>query len=191
MEGSTVEFVLLGLLHQGPRSGYDLRRILASSPLRHFSSSPGAIYPALGRLAGRKWVAVGPPGGSRRRQEFRLTARGRQSFLEWLRRPVTRDDVVIRPGDLLLRCAFMDGALPSAAIRRFLNNYAAGHGAYLEDLRRYEAEHADKMSTLGRLVFQHGVASYAGSVQWAKRALEVLDGSSETTEQRSGKRRGR
>jgi DNA-binding PadR family transcriptional regulator len=191
MVGSTLEFVLLGLLHQGPRSGYDLRRILTSSPLRHFSSSPGAIYPALRRLAERKWVAVGAPGGSRGRQEFRLTSRGRQSFLEWLRRPVTRYDVVFRPGDLLLRCSFMDGALPSAAIRRFLEDYAAGLGAYLEDLRRYEAEHGEKMSTLGRLVFQHGVADYAGSVEWAKRALEALDGSSETTKQRPGTRRGR
>jgi hypothetical protein len=138
--------------------------------MRHFSSSPGAIYPALRRLAGRKWVEVGRAGGGRKRQELRVTLRGRQAFLDWLRRPVTRDDVVSRSADLILRCAFMDPVLPPAAIRRFLRDYATHMASYLEELRRYDAEHGDAMPRLARLVFQHGVASYESSVDWARRA---------------------
>jgi DNA-binding PadR family transcriptional regulator len=175
-EGSALEFVLLGLLHQAPLSGYDLRRILTLSPMRHFSSSPGAIYPALRRLASRKWIDVGRAGGGRGRQELRANARGRRAFVNWLRRPITRDDVVLRPGDLLLRCAFLEPVLPPAAIRRFLRDYATQMAAYLEDLRRYDADHGDAMPHMARLVFRHGVASYESSVDWARRALKELAG---------------
>src|SRR5262245_36984619 len=119
MAGSPLEFMLLGLLREGPRSGYDLRQQIVQSPLRQFSSSPGAIYPALRRLAARGWVERGPAGGGRGRRELKLRARGRRAFVEWLCGPVTREDVRARPGDLLLRCAWMDGALSPRAIRRF------------------------------------------------------------------------
>ena len=49
--GSTLGYALLGLLHAGPQSGYGLRRTFVTTPLAVFSDSPGAIYPALRRLA--------------------------------------------------------------------------------------------------------------------------------------------
>ena len=47
---SLLGYALLGLLHQKPSSGYALRRVFATTPMGTFSDSPGAIYPALGRL---------------------------------------------------------------------------------------------------------------------------------------------
>src|SRR5260370_3518580 len=49
-EISLLAYALLGLLRQQPRSGYDLRKIFANTPMGTFSDSPGAIYPALQRL---------------------------------------------------------------------------------------------------------------------------------------------
>jgi DNA-binding PadR family transcriptional regulator len=166
--------MLLGLLDHGPRSGYDLRKILTETPLRHFSDSPGAIYPALRRLAARKWVETSAPDGARGRQEFRLRPAGRQALVDWLLAPVTRDDVVHRSGELLLRCAFMDLTRQPAAIKRFLADYASEMAAYAEVLRRYEAEHGLRMSPIGRLVFQHGLAAHEASVSWARRAIKTL-----------------
>ena len=60
---------LLGLIHQKPSSGYDLCRTFAESAMGNYSSSPGAIYLALERLAGRGLIAgeVQASGGLRRR----------------------------------------------------------------------------------------------------------------------------
>jgi len=44
-------YALLGLLTGKPSSGYDLRKFFASTAVGTFSDSPGAIYPALQRLA--------------------------------------------------------------------------------------------------------------------------------------------
>ena len=47
---SQLGYALLGLIHQQPLSGYDVKKIFASTPMAGFSDSPGAIYPALRRL---------------------------------------------------------------------------------------------------------------------------------------------
>ena len=47
---SLLGFALLGLLHQKSASGYDLRKIFASTAMGTFSDSPGAIYPTLTML---------------------------------------------------------------------------------------------------------------------------------------------
>ncbi|HEX3968204.1 MAG TPA: PadR family transcriptional regulator, partial [Edaphobacter sp.] len=47
---SILGHALLGLIYQQPLSGYDVKKIFASTPMAGFSDSPGAIYPALRRL---------------------------------------------------------------------------------------------------------------------------------------------
>ncbi len=53
---STLSLAVLGLIVQRPRSGYDLRKVFSTTPMGHFSSSPGAIYPALIRIEKNGWV---------------------------------------------------------------------------------------------------------------------------------------
>jgi DNA-binding PadR family transcriptional regulator len=50
---STLEFALTGLLRQKPQSGYDLRKTFTDTAMRHYSDSPGSIYPAMRRLQAR------------------------------------------------------------------------------------------------------------------------------------------
>ncbi|NIP16888.1 MAG: hypothetical protein GWM87_01035, partial [Xanthomonadales bacterium] len=39
---TVLEFALMGLVHQEPRSGYELKKIFETTPMAHCSSSPGA-----------------------------------------------------------------------------------------------------------------------------------------------------
>src|SRR5512146_664170 len=104
---STLEYALLGLLRQSPQSGYDLRKTFANTPMRHFSDSPGSIYPALRRLESRGWVAPKDESGhnARKRQVYRVTPAGKTAMLAWLRAPVGRDEVVHKLDELKLRFA--------------------------------------------------------------------------------------
>ena len=172
---TTLEYALLGLLDQAPHSGYELRRIFAVTPLGHFSDSPGAIYPALRRLVARRWVGACAPKGGRRRQEFRISARGRGAFVAWLRLPVSAADVTSDPDALLLRFAFMGQALPAAAIREFLGAYERQMAAQLKGLRRHHGEHAHTWPLTGRLAFEHGLAQHEVQVAWARRAARALE----------------
>jgi DNA-binding PadR family transcriptional regulator len=173
---SSLEFALLGMLGRKPQSGYDLRKLFADTPLRHFSSSPGSIYPALRRLEGRKWViAVPEKDSTRRRQVFHVTPAGRRSLLGWLQQPFTRDDVTGGMDSLLLRFAFFDGNLTRTRATGFLARLEEELGAYIRELESYAAASGllDSLST-GALAFSNGLDAYRAHLSWARRARKKL-----------------
>ena len=182
---TTLEFALLGLLDQRPLSGYDLRRIFATTPFTHYSDSPGAVYPALRRLEARGWIAplASAPTNARGRRALRLTAGGSRSFRAWLVKPPTRDEVVHEMGALYLRFAFMSQAAPPAVPRRFLASLRGLLAAHLEGLERYYAQASLAMPPTGRLVFEHGMDEIRHTVSWCARSGKVLSGG------RSGRRK--
>lgn len=175
---TTLEYALLGLLHQAAQSGYGLRKQFATTPLRYFSDSPGAIYPALRRLVARGWVVAGAPQGGRRRREFRLGGRGHAAFVAWLRRPVSDEDVMYGGDELMLRFAFMDQVLPRAAIRAFLVEYWRRMTSQLETLRCFHGRHARALPLTGRLAFEHGLAQCEAETEWVRGAIRALAGGS-------------
>jgi DNA-binding PadR family transcriptional regulator len=172
---SALELALLGLVSQAPRSGYDLRRIFAHTPFSHFSDSPGAIYPALRRLARKGWLMADSAQGGRRRRLFRLTAAGSRAWHARLGREPTRDDVIWRLDELMIRFAFMGEALPPGRAVRFLAAFERHARAHVEELRGYYAQHAANMSETGRLAFESGIESYLSRAEWAEHARARLE----------------
>ncbi len=85
-----LEFAVLGLLHEGPTHGYDLRRRLnaALGPFRALSY--GTLYPALKGLLDRGLIAQASdpagPTGKRPRVVYELTASGKEHFAELVAR---------------------------------------------------------------------------------------------------------
>ena len=169
---SALAYALLGLLHGAPQSGYDLRKTFTSTPIAHFSDSPGAIYPALRRLARRRWIAaVAAPRGGRRRKVFAPTDLGRRAFAQWLRQAPTRHDVVREWDVLMLRLAFL-GTAGEPAATTFLRAVQAELRGYLRELEAFRAGEAAKLSLGARLAFDSGVEGYRAQVRWVARALD-------------------
>ena len=180
---TVLELAILGLLSQQSLSGYDLRKIFASSPMGHYSNSPGAIYPALRRLE-RRGLVIGREDrvrSMRPRRLFRTTRSGDESLLEWTSRSVTRDDVALRMNELALRFAFMEVAGAQVA-RRFLSSLADEIDAHVEHLELTLSEMEGSAASHGRLALQMGIDTYRAQGAWARGALEVLesDGNQET-----------
>ena len=165
------------MLAQRPQSGYDLRKLFADTPMRHFSDSPGTIYPALGRLKGRKWVtAARDKSSSRKREIFHITEPGKRALLEWLQAPFDRSEVVSGLGALLLRFAFFDGNLSRRHACTFLRRLERELSGYVGDLEKYAAETGFlKSVSTGSLAFTNGLDGYRAHLSWTRRALELLD----------------
>jgi len=175
---STLEMALLGLIGQKPQSGYDLRKTFATTAMRHYSDSPGSIYPALRRLESRGLIAqVNANGGadSRKRQEFALTGAGKGSLVAWLERELTRDDVMLRLGELLLRFAFMDGNVPRSTTIRFLDQFIRELGVYAGERRaQFEQSSARMPLHTGLLAFEMGIKGMETQLAWAQEARTRL-----------------
>ncbi len=174
---SILGFALLGLLEAQPRSGYDLRKIFATSAMGSFSDSPGAIYPALGRLEKRGLVRGTLEGstGLRQRRVYRVTAKGRAALKGWLKQRVTRDDVVRHSNQLMLRFAFMDLSLGAEHAVRFLKQLAAELEGYLLGLRGYLEAQGKAMPLSARLALEYGMEEYKTLLQWAKKSVAAYE----------------
>jgi len=173
---STLSLAILGLISQRPLTGYDLRKIFLTTPMGHFSSSPGAIYPALKRIEETGWIRCDNSEGRTRRQRmvYKITARGRNALKEHLSQPVTEEDVIWHMDDLMMRFAFMDGAVGPEKTVRFLRDFAARIDAHVVDLRRYFESARSILPVCGRLAMEQGIQSYEMNAQWARRAIQEL-----------------
>ncbi len=173
---STLSLAILGLISQRPLTGYDLRKIFATTPMGHFSSSPGAIYPALKRIEEAGWIRAVPAGEHTRRQRvvYEITARGLKVLREHLSRPVTRDDVIWHMDDLMMRFAFMDGIVGREMTVRFLQDFAAQIDIHVADLRRYLEDARSILPACGKLALENGIQNYEMNAQWARRAIQEL-----------------
>jgi DNA-binding PadR family transcriptional regulator len=172
-EDSILGYALLGLLHQRPLSGYDVKLIFASSPMGGFSDSPGAIYPALSRLERRGLVRseIQPSAGLRKRRVFQITSKGLASLKAWQNKSLDDDDIVRRIDELLLRFAFMDETLGAERSVEFLDEFAGRLSTYVQVLLEYLAAHGKQMPTSGRLALESGMQEYEARLRWAKNSI--------------------
>ncbi len=126
--------VLLGLLRETPRTGYDLARALGEEVDPAWSAGFSQIYPALARMRRSGWVLLrilGPRRGPRRNL-YRITAAGRRELRRWLEEPPAPP----RGNDeALARLAFLD-TLPLPERHRAL---LAAEGALALEVARLRA----------------------------------------------------
>jgi len=174
---SLLGFALLGLIHQQPMSGYDLRKVFASTAWGTFTDSPGAIYPALHRLESRGMVRgqVEVSTSLRKRRLYRTTPKGLASFKAWLKKPLTRDDVIRRMPDLMVRFAFMDPTLGEERTIRFLGEFATQMTAYLPSLQEHLATHGRAMPLSSRLALESGILEYETRLRWARSSIAIYE----------------
>jgi DNA-binding PadR family transcriptional regulator len=158
-------------------SGYDLRKIFASTAMGSFSDSPGAIYPALRRLetGGLAHGHVQPTASLRKRRLYRLTPKGLAAFKAWLKKPVTRDDVIRRIPELMMRFAFMGQTLGEKRTAKFLGEFARELQDYIPVLKQYLESYANEMPLSGRLALECGIQGYEAQLRWAKSSISLYE----------------
>lgn len=88
----TIEYILLGLLYQHPRHGYELHKeIKDSRGLSHiWRIKPSKLYSLLDRLEKQGLLSSRsiPADKTPARKEFQLTHEGERVFLQWMQTPV-------------------------------------------------------------------------------------------------------
>jgi DNA-binding PadR family transcriptional regulator len=173
---SHLSLAILGLLSIKPMSGYDLRKVFLTTAIKAFSASPGAIYPALGRLEREGFIAgtVEKKDTLRPRMVYTLTRRGRTGLVASLSKPVTGEDVIRRMDGLLLRFAFMSGLVGIDKTLDFLGALTKETEGYLEVLEAEFLASAPGLSFSGRAALEQGVESYRMTARWAKKTLAEL-----------------
>lgn len=174
---STLGYALLGLIQMQPATGYQLRKVFQETPMAQFSSSPGAIYPALKGLAekGLARVKKGVGQTGRATEEYAITARGRSVLEAWLRQPVTKDDVDRRIDITLLRFSYLDLVNDRSWSRRFLEQFRTACDASLTRIQEIQRQLAPFQPQHGKFALQNGIAVMRAHRSWADQTLSRLN----------------
>jgi len=171
-----LRLAILGLISMQPMSGYDLRKVFETTPMGNFSSSPGAIYPALKTLENKGWVSgvADKQDSLRPRLVYSLTDLGDEVLNTELDATVTRDDLIWRYDQLMLRFAFMERR-GVAKILRFLGELLTELEAYIAHLEDVHEQMTDQTTVCGRLALEQGIEGYRANARWARRAVRELE----------------
>jgi PadR family transcriptional regulator, regulatory protein AphA len=164
----TLGHALLGVLAEGPRTGYALVRHLAQSVAYAWPASHSQVYPELARLreAGLiRETGAAPRGG----RVYEITDAGLAEVRRWLRE--TEPSRTVR-NEAVLRLFFLWLLEPEEA-EAYLRGEAEQARATLEELERIaEQEDPDTPKTRAyRTALELGLHAARARLAWAEEAL--------------------
>jgi DNA-binding PadR family transcriptional regulator len=121
---TTLEYFVLGQISQQPQSGYSLITTFEAATYR-WSASPGSVYPILKRLEKQGILSseLEMVHETRPRKMYSLTPLGEEMLDEWLKRPLTRQEVTIDRDLVLRKFLLMEQRLSHQEILAWLDNY--------------------------------------------------------------------
>lgn len=123
-ELTILEYIVLGLISEGPQSGYSIISMLDTGTHR-WSASPGSIYPVLKRLESQGCIAgeLEMIYETRPRKMYTLTPLGEELLDAWLRSPLPWSEVLDERDIVLLKFLFAENRLPRDEVIRWLDEY--------------------------------------------------------------------
>lgn len=152
---------LLGFLHEGPKTGWDLVATAQQRIGKFWSLTTSQVYRELAAMERDGLIEAGEK-GPRERKPYVLTEAGRTAFAEWIDREPGRENI---RHPMLLTVAF--GAhLPPQRLREILASHREHHRRQLDE---YERELAT-----GHIP-PHGAATLDFGIVYERAVLDWFD----------------
>ena len=163
--------VLLGLLAQGERTGYELTRDFDLSLANVWAASHSQIYPELAKLEGAGLIRK-TDAGPRVSQRYAITPAGEETVRTWLAETSPSDNPRT---EWMVRVFFLGMLKPEAALAYF-SDQRRRHEAKLERYRTFAAACSldDPDSRWHRIALEAGMRSETALAEWAAWAIEAL-----------------
>ena len=122
---------ILGFLHDGPKTGWDLLQEIERGLSRFWNVTPSHVYRELRALQDRRLVTAGKT-GVRDRRPFAITAAGRKAFKTWIAQEPGPEQI----RNPLLITLWFGRHLDADTLETFLGSNRVVHE---ERLRHYES----------------------------------------------------
>ncbi len=181
---NATRYVILGLLSEGPMTGYDIKKLVDIRFRYFWNESYGQIYPELKKLTreGLAEPADAPEdeeAGGRTRKYYRITAAGRKAFSDWME---------ISPENEKQRFEFLlkiywAPVLPPGRAGEYVMDFMRRHKQDLDNLRRMEnevmqivADHANHWWVLQTI--RLGRRMNEAYLAWASELVNEMEGMS-------------
>lgn len=151
---------LLGFLHLGPMSGWELVRTAERRIGDFWSLTQSQVYRELAAMAERGLVTAGER-GPRDRREYALTDAGRAAFREWAGQPPGSESIRF---PLLLAISFGEH-VPRERLAAFIRRHRAIHEARLAQYE-LDSQAATAASPYQQATLAFGLAYERAVLDW-------------------------
>jgi DNA-binding PadR family transcriptional regulator len=179
---SPTAYVILGMLHREPLSGYEIKAKVDNSTRFFWAASYGQIYPELKRLSEAGLVAgADSPTGGRKRTVYKITADGEEELVVWLRQP---PEVFEMRDEGLLKLFFAEALPPAEAVEivRAMRHYRE---AVNKRLREIEPEKDEDKARYPLVVLRCGIEFTDWFIDWCRRVEEQILAAADAEQRRS------
>jgi len=186
--GAILELAILGLLHDQPLHGYELRKQLSGVLGAFRAVSFGSLYPALRSLVERGWItersasdhehmAGGGLGGKRSRITYELTAEGKEQFQTLMSQtgPASWEDE-----NFDVHFAFF-GRASSDVRLRILEGRRSRLEERLDASREQSRQRRERTDKYTAELHRHGLESTEREVRWLSELIETERSAYRTT----------
>ncbi|WP_405495698.1 PadR family transcriptional regulator [Nocardia sp. NBC_00511] len=162
---------LLGFLHQGELSGWDLVAVAQDRIGDFWTITQSQVYRELATMHQLGLVEKGEA-GARDRTPYRITEEGREAFAEWIARDPGAETIRV---PLLLTLSFGEFVDP-LRLQRII---AANRGVHEQRLTGYLSGHDEqRMSPFERATLDFGIRYERAVLEWFDRLPELLEATS-------------
>lgn len=170
---AVLELAVLGLLHESPMHGYELRKRLSGVLGAFRVVSFGSLYPCLRTLGERGWITESADGpvtaGRRARITYELTAEGKEQFQTLLDQagPAAWEDDTFD-----VHFAFFARATPDVRLR-ILEGRRSRLEERLDAARQVSRERRERLDAYTAELQRHGLESTEREVRWLTELIET------------------
>jgi PadR family transcriptional regulator, regulatory protein AphA len=179
----SIEFTLLGFLVHGPKTGYELKKLLDESTQFFWHAELSQIYPALKKLEqnGRVVSETQPQHGKPDKKLYSITPAGGEALLAWLADPLDQPPEI--KNQVLLKL-FFSGMLAKEEICAQLRCQLEVQRALQKRIQQESAGRIRSSTFSGEpamparmweAVRQYGQAQAEMTVRWLEETLSALE----------------
>lgn len=164
---------MLGLLDDGPMTGYEIKQFFRKV-IRHFwSVSDGQLYPTLKKMHedGLISLEVVQQPGTANKHVYSITEQGRERFSQWLRRPVTKFEELKEPFVLKV---FFFSKLSREEVLRHLQTQLELHSRILEEFRGVRDAYEETVGPYQRMIGYAGILYVEVRILWLARMIDLV-----------------
>ena len=178
MKKNKSRYAILGLLSMGPMSGYDIKKKFEKIASNFWNESYGQIYPILKRLnaEGLATRSIEKQMGKPDRHIYKVTRKGQEELMEWLKEPVGRH---VGRHEILLKL-FFGPMIPVADNIKQVQHFQNMHENELADLKSIKTHVEKDYKDTPHLSFwlmtiRFGELIDEAFIKWSRESLALLE----------------
>lgn len=165
---------MLGLLDDGPMTGYEIKQSFRNVIRNFWSVSDGQLYPTLKKMHrdGLVSLEVVEQKGTANKHVYSITDKGREKFARWVREPVIKFEELKEPFVLKV---FFFSKLSREEILEHLHAQRELHARILEEVRGVRDTYEEGVTPYQRMIGYAGVLYVEVRLLWLARMIDLVE----------------